>query len=58
MDGQFSCNRFDYVWRNISLDLLLVDKDFDNTVGVDDDVGHFEPEQVAEEFIVKTVEED
>ena len=57
MDGQFSCNKFDYVWRNISLDSSLVDEDFDNTVGVDDD-GHFEPEQEAEEFVVEIVQED
>ena len=58
VDGQFSCcDKFDYVWRNISLDLLLIDKEFDNTVGVNGD-GQFKPEEVTEEFIVKTVQED
>ena len=57
MDGQFSCDKFDYIWRNISLDLLLVDEDFYNTVDVDND-GHFKPEQVAEEFVVEIVEVD
>ena len=57
MDGQFSCDKFEYVWRNISLDSLLIDKEVDNTVDVDND-GQFKPEEVTEEFIVKTVKED
>ena len=57
MDGQFFCNKFNYVWRNISLDSSLIDEEFENTVGVDND-GQFEPEEVAEEFVVETVEED
>ena len=48
MDGNFSCDKFDYVWRNISFDSSLVDKDFDNTVSVDDD-GYFEPEEEVKE---------
>ena len=37
MNGNFSCDKFDYEWNNISLDLSLIDKNFDNTVGVDHD---------------------
>ena len=57
MDGNYSCDKFDYVWRNISLDQSLVDEDFDNNVGVDND-GQFGPEEEVEEELVKTVEED
>ena len=57
MDGNFSYNKFDYVWRNISLNLLLVDKNFDNTVGVENS-GHFKPEEEVKEVLVKTVKDD
>ena len=56
-DGQISCIKFEYVWRNISLDSLLTDEEIDNSVEVDND-SQFEPETEAEEFIVETVEED
>ena len=54
MDGQFSCNKSDYIWHNISLDSSLIDKEFDNTVGVDDE-GQFKPKKVAEKLVVMTV---
>ena len=54
MDGQFSCDKFDYVWRYISLDSLLIDKEVDNCVDVYND-GQFEPETEAEEFVVEIV---
>ena len=57
MDGQFSCHRFDYVWRNISLDSLLTGEETDNSVEVDND-GQFVPETELEVFVVKTVEEE
>ena len=57
MDGNYSWTKFNYVWHNISLDSLLVDEDFDNTVGVDND-GQFEPEEDVEEVLVETVKED
>ena len=56
-DGQFSCYKFGYVWRNISLDLLLTDKEVVNAINVDNN-GQFEPETEAEEFVVKIVQED
>ena len=56
MDGYLSCYKFDYVWRNISLDLILTDKDVDNTVDVDND-GWFEPETEAEEVIFKKIDD-
>ena len=56
-DGQFSCDKFDYAWHSISLDLLLIDKEMDNSFDVDND-GQFKPETEAEEFVVKTVQED
>ena len=34
-----------------------IDKEFNNTVGVEDN-GQFEVEEVAEEFVVESVEED
>ena len=57
MNGQFSCDKFEDVWRDISLDSLSIDKEFDNTIDVDND-SQFEPETEAEEFVVETVEED
>ena len=57
MDGQFSCSKFAYVWRNISLDSLLTDEEIDNSVEVDND-GQFKPETEPGEFVVKTAEED
>ena len=57
MGGQFSCDKFEYVWRNISLNLLLIDEEFENAVDVDTN-GQFKPETEAEQFTVKIVEED
>ena len=57
MDGQLSCYKFEYVWRNISLDSLLTDEEIDNSVEVNSD-GQFETEREPEEFVVETVEED
>ena len=57
MDGQFSCTKFDYVWRNISLDSLLTDKEVDNSIDIDND-GQLESETKAEEFVVETVQEN
>ena len=57
MDGNYSRDKFEYVWRNISLDSSLVDEDFDNTVDVAND-GQFEPEEEVEEVLVETVKED
>ena len=37
MDGKFSCDKFDYVWRNISLDSLLTGEGINNSVEVDND---------------------
>ena len=39
------------------MDSSLIDKKIGSTVGVDDD-GQFKPEQVAEEFVFKTVKKD
>ena len=39
------------------MNLSLIDKDFDNTVGVDGD-GQFEVNEVVEEFLVETVGKD
>ena len=57
MDSLFSCYKFDYVWRNISLDSLLTDEEVDKTIDADNN-SHFEPETEVEEFVVNTVEED
>ena len=37
--------------------MLLIDKEMDNSFDVDND-GQFKPETEAEEFVVKTVQED
>ena len=39
------------------MDFSLLDKKFDNTVGVNDD-GQFEVDEVATDSVVKTVEKD
>ena len=59
MDGVFSRDKFEYVWRNISMDSSLLDEDFDNTVGKGKD-GEFKrgQEQVEEVIEAKTVEEE
>ena len=36
------------------MDLSLIDKEFDNTVGADND-GQFKPKEVVKEFLVETV---
>ena len=56
MDVQISHYKFEYIWRNISLDLLLTDKEVDNAVDVDND-GQIHPEIEAEGFVVNTVQE-
>ena len=53
MDGVFSRDKFEYVWRNISMDSSLLDEEFDNTVGDGGD-GEFEVEGIE----VETVEEE
>ena len=52
IDRQFPCDKFEYTRCNISLNLLLIDKEVDKTVDVDND-GQFKPETEAEEFVVK-----
>ena len=57
MEGQFSCDKFEYVQRHISLNSPLTVEEIDNSVKVDND-GQFKPEEEVEELLVKTVEED
>ena len=59
MDVVFSRDKFEYVWRNISMDSSLLYEEFDNTVGEGGD-GEFKcgQEQVEEVIKVKTVEEE
>ena len=57
INGQFSRNKFEYVWRNISLDSAVASEEFDQSVEVGND-GEFEPEEEVEEVLVETVEEE
>ena len=56
MNGQFSHYKFEYVWCNILFDSLLIHKEVDNAVDVDNN-GQFKPKTEAEEFLVETVQE-
>ena len=54
MDELFSRDKFEYVWRNISMDSSLLDDEFDNTVGEGLDGGFEVEEEQIDKVIRKT----